>query len=255
MYQVEASKALLKPRLWARPPARLRVPRNVVMLGMVSMLTDVSSEMVATVLPLYLVFTLGASPLALGAIDGTYRGAAALVQVASGFASDRWRRPKEVAGARLRDLGGRQGGAGRGRQHDRRDRRDRRLRPGRQGDPHRAARRADLALQQQSRPRHRLRRAPGDGLGRRDARAAGRLRHPARRAGPLRRRLRRQHPLRRARPRGPGPDRAGQAANGRLARPPTRPRCAPPPGWSATRASPCCWSPRPASRSPASPTR
>src|SRR3954451_1601502 len=68
------------------------------MLGMVSMLTDVSSEMVATVLPLYLVFTLGASPLALGAIDGTYRGAAALVQVASGFAADRWRRPKEVAG-------------------------------------------------------------------------------------------------------------------------------------------------------------
>jgi MFS family permease len=97
MYQVEASKALLKPRLWARSPSRLRVPRNVFMLGMVSMLTDVSSEMVATILPLYLVFSLGASPLALGAIDGTYRGAAALVQVASGFLSDRWRRPKEVA--------------------------------------------------------------------------------------------------------------------------------------------------------------
>jgi MFS family permease len=99
MYQVEASKALLKPKLWAQRSARLNVPRNVVMLGMVSMLTDVSSEMVATILPLYLVFSLGASPLALGAIDGTYRGAAALVQVASGFVADRWRRPKEVAGA------------------------------------------------------------------------------------------------------------------------------------------------------------
>ncbi len=99
MYQVEASKALLKPKLWARRSVRLQVPRNVVMLGMVSMLTDVSSEMVATILPLYLVFSLGASPLALGAIDGTYRGAAALVQVASGFVADRWRRPKEVAGA------------------------------------------------------------------------------------------------------------------------------------------------------------
>ena len=99
MYQVEASKALLKPSLWARRPARLRVPRNVVMLGTVSLLTDVSSEMVATILPLYLVFSLGASPLALGAIDGTYRGAAALVQVAGGFVSDRWRRHKEVAGA------------------------------------------------------------------------------------------------------------------------------------------------------------
>jgi MFS family permease len=99
MYQVEASKALLKPSLWARHSSRLRVPRNVVMLGLVSLLTDVSSEMVATVLPLYLVFTLGASPLVFGAIDGTYRGAAALVQVASGFTSDRWRRHKEVAGA------------------------------------------------------------------------------------------------------------------------------------------------------------
>src|SRR6476646_6012211 len=84
MYQVEASKALLKPKLWARRSARLNVPRNVVMLGMVSMLTDVSSEMVATILPLYLVFSLGASPL---------------VQWASGFIADRWRRPKEVAGA------------------------------------------------------------------------------------------------------------------------------------------------------------
>ncbi len=98
MYQVEASKALLKPRLWARRSPRLWVPRNVVMLGMVSLLTDVSSEMVATVLPMFLVFSLGASPLVFGAIDGTYRGAAALVQVVSGFGSDRWRRHKEVAG-------------------------------------------------------------------------------------------------------------------------------------------------------------
>ncbi|MET0558373.1 MAG: MFS transporter [Solirubrobacterales bacterium] len=98
MYQVEASKALLKPRLWARGASRLKVPRNVVMLGMVSLLTDISSEMVATVLPMYLVFTLGASPLVFGAIDGTYRGAAAVVQVLSGFSSDRWRRHKEVAG-------------------------------------------------------------------------------------------------------------------------------------------------------------
>src|ERR1044072_2180951 len=97
MYQVEASKALLKPSLWARHSARLQVPRNVVLLGTVSLLTDVSAEMVATILPLYLVFSLGASPLVLGAIDGTYRGAAALVQVASGFASDRWRLHKETA--------------------------------------------------------------------------------------------------------------------------------------------------------------
>jgi MFS family permease len=99
VYQVEASKALLKPRLWLRRPESLRVSRNVFMLGLTSMLTDVSSEMVATILPIYLVFSLGASPLALGAIDGTYRGAAAVVQVAAGFASDRFRRHKQVAEA------------------------------------------------------------------------------------------------------------------------------------------------------------
>ncbi len=146
MYQVEASKALLKPKLWARRSARLNVPRNVVMLGLVSMLTDVSSEMVATILPLYLVFSLGASPLALGAIDGTYRGAAALVQVVSGFASDRWRTAQGGRRGGLRDLRRGQGGSGRGRQLDRRDRGDRRLRPDRQGHPHGAARRLDLAL-------------------------------------------------------------------------------------------------------------
>jgi MFS family permease len=63
------------------------------------MLTDISSEMVATVLPLYLIFSLGVSPLALGAIDGLYRGAAAVVQVAGGFLSDRFQRHKEVATA------------------------------------------------------------------------------------------------------------------------------------------------------------
>jgi len=97
VYQAEASRVLLKPKTWASPAARLSVPRNVVLLGLVSMLTDISAEMVATVLPLYLVFSLGVTPLVLGAIDGLYRGAAAIVQVASGLASDRWRRPKEVA--------------------------------------------------------------------------------------------------------------------------------------------------------------
>jgi len=95
VYQVEASKALLKPRTWAS--RRLPVSRNVFLLGTVSLLTDVSAEMVATVLPLYLVFSLGVTPLAVGAIDGLYRGAAAIVQVAGGFASDRLGRHKEVA--------------------------------------------------------------------------------------------------------------------------------------------------------------
>ncbi len=97
MYQAEASRALLKPRTWATSAARLNVPRNVVLLGLVSMLTDISAEMVATVLPIYLIFSLGVTPLVLGAINGLYEGAAAVVQVSSGFASDRWQRHKDVA--------------------------------------------------------------------------------------------------------------------------------------------------------------
>jgi MFS family permease len=68
-----------------------------VLLGVTSLLTDISSEMVVTVLPLYLVFVSGFSPLAFGLIDGIYNGATAFVRLASGFAGDRWQRHKEVA--------------------------------------------------------------------------------------------------------------------------------------------------------------
>jgi MFS family permease len=53
--------------------------------------------MVSTILPLYLMFGLGLSPLAFGVVDGLYQGGAALVRVASGVAADRWRRQKELA--------------------------------------------------------------------------------------------------------------------------------------------------------------
>lgn len=101
LYQAESSGAVLRRRgqSAAEDGARLPVARNVVVLGTVSLLTDVSSEMVAAILPIYLVFALGASPLAFGAIDGIYQGATALVRLASGFAADRWRRHKEVAAA------------------------------------------------------------------------------------------------------------------------------------------------------------
>jgi MFS family permease len=99
MYQVQDSsavvaghRALLRPRAGARV-----IPRTVVLLGLTSLLTDVSSEMVSAILPLYLVYAAGFSPLALGVVDGLYRGAAAIAALASGFAADRRRRHKEVA--------------------------------------------------------------------------------------------------------------------------------------------------------------
>ncbi len=68
-------------------------------LGFTSMLTDISSEMVASILPMYLVLQLGMQPFAFGIIDGIYQGAAALVRVAGGVMADRWQRHKEVATA------------------------------------------------------------------------------------------------------------------------------------------------------------
>jgi MFS family permease len=61
------------------------------------MFTDVSSEMVVAILPLYLVFGLGLSPLQFGVVDGLYQGVSALVRIAGGAVGDRWRRHKEVA--------------------------------------------------------------------------------------------------------------------------------------------------------------
>jgi MFS family permease len=81
-----------------RKPALKRVSANVVALGMVSLVTDVSSEMVTAVLPLYLVLGLGLNPLQFGLLDGLYAGATALVRVVGGHLADRWRRLKAVAG-------------------------------------------------------------------------------------------------------------------------------------------------------------
>ncbi|WP_448059318.1 MFS transporter [Cellulomonas hominis] len=69
----------------------------VVTLGVVSLLTDISSESVAAVLPLYLTTALGLSTIAYGFIDGLFQGASALVRVAGGWAADRGDRPKWVA--------------------------------------------------------------------------------------------------------------------------------------------------------------
>jgi MFS family permease len=95
MYRVESIGRLLK--LSARGQRRPRVARNVVVLGTTSLLMDVSTEMVTTVLPLYVVFALGASPFVFGIVDALNQGASALVRVGAGFAADRSGRHKTVA--------------------------------------------------------------------------------------------------------------------------------------------------------------
>ena len=70
---------------------------NVFFLGITSMLTDISSEMVVSILPIYFVLAVGLTPLQFGVLDGLSQGAAALARVASGLFADRWRRNREVA--------------------------------------------------------------------------------------------------------------------------------------------------------------
>ncbi|MFF8274650.1 MFS transporter [Streptomyces lateritius] len=85
----------------APPPrtgARRRVGGTVLALGTVSLVTDISSEMVTAVLPLYLVLGLGLSPLQFGFLDGLFNGATALVRLLGGHAADRGGRHKRVAG-------------------------------------------------------------------------------------------------------------------------------------------------------------
>jgi MFS family permease len=99
VYQIENTRRLLERgrRGGLRRPSLPRVGRNVVLLGLTSLFTDVSSEMVATILPLYLFYSLGLSPLQFGVVDGLQNGAAALVRLAGGLLGDRSRRHKEVA--------------------------------------------------------------------------------------------------------------------------------------------------------------
>jgi MFS family permease len=71
----------------------------VLALGTVSLVTDVSSEMVTAVLPLYLVSGLGLSPMGFGLLDGVYNGFSAVVRLVGGHLADRGGgRHKWVAG-------------------------------------------------------------------------------------------------------------------------------------------------------------
>ncbi|MFN3280646.1 MAG: MFS transporter [Tabrizicola sp.] len=73
------------------------LPAGIWALGFVSMLMDVSSEMIHALLPVYLTVGLGASALAVGVIEGIAEATAAITKVFSGALSDRIGRRKELA--------------------------------------------------------------------------------------------------------------------------------------------------------------
>ncbi|GAB5604827.1 MFS transporter [Sideroxyarcus sp. TK5] len=68
--------------------SKSRIPRGVWVLGFVSLLMDISSEMIHSLLPLFMVGTLGISVLAVGIIEGLAEATALMVKVFSGALSD-----------------------------------------------------------------------------------------------------------------------------------------------------------------------
>jgi MFS family permease len=85
------------PSPMRRAPGVRTVSSTVVSLGIVSMLTDISSESVAAILPLYITGALGLGTIAFGLVDGLQQGVSAFVRIAGGYVSDRSDRPKWVA--------------------------------------------------------------------------------------------------------------------------------------------------------------
>ena len=80
--------------------------RNVVILGIVSLLNDAASEMIYPLLPAFLTSVLGAGPAALGAIEGVAESTASFLKLYSGYVSDRMKRRKNwiVAGYSLSNI-------------------------------------------------------------------------------------------------------------------------------------------------------
>ncbi|WP_206615422.1 MFS transporter [Solirhodobacter olei] len=80
-----------------QPSRPARLPRAVVALGFVSMLMDFSTEMIQSLLPVYLVSAMGVSMATVGLIEGMAEATAAIVKIFSGALSDWIGRRKVLA--------------------------------------------------------------------------------------------------------------------------------------------------------------
>lgn len=80
----------------ARLTSRAALPRNVKILAAVSFLTDVASELVYPLLPLFLTTTLGVSAAGLGVIEGFAESVSSLLRLPAGWWSDRTKRRKPL---------------------------------------------------------------------------------------------------------------------------------------------------------------
>ena len=74
-----------------------KIVSNIILLGLVSLFIDMSSEMVYPLIPLYLTATLGASPAIVGVIEGIAESLASLLKVFSGYIGDVYHNKKRLA--------------------------------------------------------------------------------------------------------------------------------------------------------------
>ncbi|MGM9426005.1 MFS transporter [Hydrogenophaga sp. MI9] len=79
------------------PAPRRRLPGAIWALGFVSLLMDVSSELIHSLLPVFLVTGLGASMVTVGLLEGAAEATALIVKVFSGALSDWWGKRKPLA--------------------------------------------------------------------------------------------------------------------------------------------------------------
>ncbi len=79
------------------PATNTRLPASIWALGFVSLLMDVSSEMIHSLLPVFMVTVLGTSMWAIGLIEGAAEATAMIVKVFSGVLSDWWGKRKPLA--------------------------------------------------------------------------------------------------------------------------------------------------------------
>ncbi|HAU58704.1 MAG TPA: MFS transporter, partial [Comamonadaceae bacterium] len=79
------------------PTTSRRLPASIWALGLVSLLMDVSSELIHSLLPVFMVTVLGASMLTVGLIEGAAESTALIVKVFAGALSDWWGRRKPLA--------------------------------------------------------------------------------------------------------------------------------------------------------------
>lgn len=107
-----------RPESGEGAPARSRLPRAIWALGFVSLLMDVSSEMIHGLLPVFMFSVLGVSAFTIGLIEGAAEATALVVRVFSGALSDWWGRRKPLTllgyglGALSKPLFALAGGAG-----------------------------------------------------------------------------------------------------------------------------------------------